>query len=195
MNGIGNRIRTLREKNNLTQLELADNLNITHQSVSKWEREESLPDVSLIVEIARIFAVSTDYILLGKDTERWYMDVKVTKNRPVKPLESLTIDELMTMFTVLVPDMSDKMKISLHEKGYLDFHYSYMWSEGRELMEQYWYSCSEAIINASKVATDFEEVYNQVEKSYKIPKPLFKSMFDELISIGKITKITHLLNE
>ena len=61
-NKIGRRIRELRHVRNLTQEELAQNLNITAQSVSKWENGIGMPDISQVVPIAHFFGVSTDYL-------------------------------------------------------------------------------------------------------------------------------------
>lgn len=61
---IGQIIKRLRKERNYTQEELAELLNISSQSVSKWENESSMPDISQIVPIAHIFGVSTD-ILFG----------------------------------------------------------------------------------------------------------------------------------
>lgn len=57
----------------MTQEKLADYLNISYQSVSKWETGTATPDLSLIVPIARLFNVSTDE-LLGATTEM--MDIR-----------------------------------------------------------------------------------------------------------------------
>ncbi|MBO5299217.1 MAG: helix-turn-helix transcriptional regulator, partial [Clostridia bacterium] len=48
MNNIGQRIRELRKKNDLTQEVLADFLGVTYKAVSKWECGLSMPDLSLI---------------------------------------------------------------------------------------------------------------------------------------------------
>jgi transcriptional regulator with XRE-family HTH domain len=61
---IGQIIKKLRKERNLTQEELAEQLNITPQAVSKWENEAGLPDISQIVPIASVFGVSTD-VLFG----------------------------------------------------------------------------------------------------------------------------------
>lgn len=53
----------LRKKEGWSQGELADKLNISRQSVSKWELNESLPDAENIVKISNLFNVSTDYLL------------------------------------------------------------------------------------------------------------------------------------
>ena len=60
---IAERIKTLRETNNLTQSALAKKLNVTRSSVNAWEMGISVPSTSLIVDIARLFHVSTDYLL------------------------------------------------------------------------------------------------------------------------------------
>lgn len=58
---IGKRIAALRKARGMTQTELSEKLNVTYQAVSKWERDESLPDVDRLRDIARIFNVSFNY--------------------------------------------------------------------------------------------------------------------------------------
>jgi len=64
---VAEKIKTLREKKNLTQVALAKQLGITRSSVNAWELGISVPSTQYIVELAHIFNVSTDY-LLGVDT-------------------------------------------------------------------------------------------------------------------------------
>ena len=61
---IGERIRYLRHERKLTQEELAEQLNVTSQAVSKWENGSGMPDISQIVPLAHVFGVSTD-VLFG----------------------------------------------------------------------------------------------------------------------------------
>ncbi len=68
---IGNIIRELRCSRNLTQEQLAENLNITAQAISKWENNIGMPDISQVVPIAHFFGVSTD-VLFGVEEK---MDV------------------------------------------------------------------------------------------------------------------------
>ena len=65
------KILSLRRKLGITQAELANKLGVTDKTVSKWERGLTLPDVSLIPEIARLFGISTDS-LLGLTAENSY---------------------------------------------------------------------------------------------------------------------------
>ena len=61
---MGQIIKRLRKERNLTQEELAEQLNITAPAVSKWENDTSMPDISQIVPLANFFGVPTD-VLFG----------------------------------------------------------------------------------------------------------------------------------
>ncbi len=69
MNNIGQRIKDLRKQNDLTQEKLADFLGVTYQSVSKWETGITMPDLGMIVPLARLLHVSTDELLGMKSVE------------------------------------------------------------------------------------------------------------------------------
>lgn len=65
MNHTGSVIAERRRAKNMTQMELADALNISYQAVSNWERGVSMPDISKLPELAELLEVSIDE-LLGK---------------------------------------------------------------------------------------------------------------------------------
>lgn len=65
---LADRIIELRKKKGWSQEELAEMIDVTRQSVSKWESGQSLPDLDKILKLADIFGVSTDYLLKDKDT-------------------------------------------------------------------------------------------------------------------------------
>lgn len=65
---IGRKISEFRKIRNMTQMELADRLNISFQAVSNWERGNSMPDISKLPELAELFGISIDE-LLGKKSE------------------------------------------------------------------------------------------------------------------------------
>ena len=65
---IAERIKFLRENKKLTQTELSKKLGITRASVNAWELGISVPSTQYLVELARIFEVSTDYLLGIKST-------------------------------------------------------------------------------------------------------------------------------
>ena len=60
---IGEKIRKLRREKNLTQEEVAQHLGISFQSVSKWERGDGYPDITLLPALARYFGVTADELL------------------------------------------------------------------------------------------------------------------------------------
>ena len=68
-NNLGSKIKELRIAENLTQERLAEELNVSFQSISRWENGISTPDISLIPVIARYFGVSTDYLFGLQDEE------------------------------------------------------------------------------------------------------------------------------
>lgn len=66
--GISEKIQQLRKSNGLSQEQLAEQLNVSRQAISKWESGVSFPDIEKIVLISELFSVSTDYLLKGNNT-------------------------------------------------------------------------------------------------------------------------------
>ncbi len=60
---LADKIIDLRKKNGWSQEELAEKLNISRQSISKWEGAQSVPDMNKILRLSEVFGVSTDYLL------------------------------------------------------------------------------------------------------------------------------------
>ena len=63
---IGNLIYTLRKEKQLTQLQLAERMNISDKTVSKWERGLGCPDISLLPDLSKILEVNLEELLSGK---------------------------------------------------------------------------------------------------------------------------------
>ena len=63
---IGKFIAECRKKKNLTQLQLAEKLNITDRAVSKWETGKSLPDSSIMLELCKLLEISVNDLLSGE---------------------------------------------------------------------------------------------------------------------------------
>ena len=64
-NKVGEQIAHLRKEKGLTQSELGERIGVSFQAVSKWERGETLPDTSILPDLARVLETTVDYILLG----------------------------------------------------------------------------------------------------------------------------------
>ncbi|MEO3945813.1 helix-turn-helix domain-containing protein [Gorillibacterium sp. CAU 1737] len=62
---IGRHIQWLRKEAGWTQVELSERLGISHQAVSKWENGESLPDLEVLLQLARAFGLSVEELLLA----------------------------------------------------------------------------------------------------------------------------------
>ena len=88
------RIKSKRKKLKMTQLELAQMLNVTDRAVSKWEQNQGNPDISILPKIAEIFNVSLDYLLTGKEPKQEMVIISkielCAKNDDPSMLKSLT---------------------------------------------------------------------------------------------------------
>lgn len=60
---IGMNLKTLRKINNYTQDEVAEKINVSRQSVAKWENNESVPDINSCVELAKLYNVTLDNLV------------------------------------------------------------------------------------------------------------------------------------
>ena len=67
---IAKNIQKLRQEKGMTQLELAEKLNYSDKSVSKWERGESLPDIVVLKSVADLFDVTLDYLVEEEHSEK-----------------------------------------------------------------------------------------------------------------------------
>ena len=77
---ISDRIQNLRKIKGISQEELAENVGVSRQAVSKWESEQSLPDIDKIIIMSEYFDVTTDYILKGIETDRQSDKKKLNAN-------------------------------------------------------------------------------------------------------------------
>ena len=81
---IAKNIQKLRQEKGMTQAELAEKLNYSDKSVSKWERGESLPDIVVLKSVADLFEVTLDYLVEeehnGKPVTKEIMDKNYKRN-------------------------------------------------------------------------------------------------------------------
>ena len=59
----GEKLQGLRQKAGMSQDALAEKLNVSRQAVSRWERDETMPETDKVVALADLFGVTTDYLL------------------------------------------------------------------------------------------------------------------------------------
>jgi transcriptional regulator with XRE-family HTH domain len=75
---IGQRILSLRKHSNMTQMELSEIVGASHQAVSKWENGECLPDIEVLLRLAKAFNLSVEGILLHDTKVSMYRGFVVT---------------------------------------------------------------------------------------------------------------------
>ena len=105
---IGKFIAECRKKLNLTQMQLAEKLNITDKAVSKWERGVSMPDTSIMLELCDILCISVNELLSG---EKINMENNNQKNEQLlldmaKELEIKNKTIWSSMWTIMIVSMT-----------------------------------------------------------------------------------------
>lgn len=90
---LADKIINERKKNGWSQEELADMLDVSRQSVSKWESAQSIPDLQKILKMADIFGVSTDYLLKDEIEPENGTDLKCIDSDSDTPLRKVTLEE------------------------------------------------------------------------------------------------------
>ena len=106
----GLKIMTLRKAKDLTQMELADLMQVSYQAVSNWERGNSMPDISKLVDLARILDVSIEELL---DSRQQAQTVK----RALDENETLTAKEITEVAPLLKPSKLEKELEKAHVEG------------------------------------------------------------------------------
>ena len=103
MTTLGERIAQLRKEKGLKQDELAEMLGITPQAISKWENDQTCPDISLLPKLAEILSVTVDELLSGK-TEAVVKVVPVEERKDIKDM----------LFRIVIDSgEGDKVRINL----------------------------------------------------------------------------------
>lgn len=105
METIGKRISALRKARGMKQEELAERLDVSGQAVSKWENDQTCPDIGLLPRLARVFGVTTDYLLTGEQEQE--PPVRMVPEEERKDLRDM-------MLRILVEsDNGDRVRVNL----------------------------------------------------------------------------------
>ena len=78
---LADKIMTLRKTNGWSQEDLAEKMNVSRQSISKWESAAAIPDINRILELAKLFGVTTDYLLKDDIEHTEFSDTDETGSR------------------------------------------------------------------------------------------------------------------
>ncbi len=95
---ISDKILYLRKRSGYTQEELAEALDVSRQSVSKWESAQSIPEIAKIIKMAEIFSVSTDYLLID--------EIETLEEKNV----SVSVDNIPSVTIEIANDFINKYK-------------------------------------------------------------------------------------
>ena len=101
---IGKRIAALRKEKGLTQEELAGHMGVSPQAVSKWENDQTCPDISALPKLARLLGVSVDELLEGKQ--------ELPAVRVLPPAERKDLKDMMLRITVDSAD-GDRVRVNV----------------------------------------------------------------------------------
>lgn len=104
---IGMKIQTLRKQRGMSQEQLAEALGVSRQAVSKWEAEQSVPDIDKIISICDYFGVTTDYILRNAELPK-------TEQEPEPQPDTLVQNKYNTSENEAEAENEEKRKQSAH---------------------------------------------------------------------------------
>ena len=88
---IGQKLKSLRVKQGLTQKDLADQLHVTFQTVSKWENDENEPDISTLKELAKLYGCSVDYLINEGEQQSAAVEEPKKEEAPTEPVTKTII--------------------------------------------------------------------------------------------------------
>ena len=147
---IGKFITTCRKEKNLTQEELAEKLNVSNKSVSRWENGKNMPDYSVLNDLCNIFDININELLSGeKDNKetienldmilKEYYKMKKQKERlkMVIIVGAVVLSQiLLVVFTILV--LNYEYDNRLHQTTNIDDYNSVIGTEAKGIYESKW---------------------------------------------------------
>ena len=156
---IGRFIAERRKDKNLTQMQLAEKLNITDRAVSKWERGKALPDSSIMLELCHILGISVTDLLYGeivtmentnKELENKLLEIVKEKEESDKRLLALEwVIGILSMIVLFIPiiiasllPMEDWQRTVLCFSGYIPAFIGFFFAVKIEQVAGY-YECKE----------------------------------------------------
>lgn len=122
---VGNQIAMLRKNKGLTQNDLGERLGITFQAVSKWERGETLPDTSILVDLADILETTVDYILTGGEKSISFKG-KISVSDMINGIRSLEnmgkyLGKENIIYRHAISGINENMNVDIEECFYDDY--------------------------------------------------------------------------
>lgn len=112
----GGYLSRLRKQRDMTQSELAEKLNLTRQSISKYETGDSFPDVSILVEIANIFHITLDDLIRSGEPTQGEAAILTTVANGI-PAVAQSVEDVRAIAPLLKPSVLDTVSAGLARQG------------------------------------------------------------------------------
>lgn len=133
---IGKFIASCRKSNNLTQIQLAEKLNITDRAISKWETGRSMPDSSIMLELCDILKISVNDLLCGEvvsmdnyKEKSEQLLLEITKQKENSDKKLLELEYVIGIFSIIILlgftfvaayfEMQDWLRVTLAISGFV----------------------------------------------------------------------------
>lgn len=98
---LGEKLYKLRKSKNLSQEEVAEKLDVTRQTISKWETNQSTPDFDKIVPLCELYEISTDELLMNKKKEEKNISIE-QDNKEIKEKRAKAISTSVFLYFIAV---------------------------------------------------------------------------------------------
>ncbi len=170
---IGNKIKTLREKKGLTQLELSKDLNVVRQTVAQWENQERDLKTGAIISLSKYFNVSADYLLgLTENTSTNISEIGISNKTGFSTSTVENILDLPIEFKIILDKIiNELLKSDLLEK------FEELKANNIKLINLYQ---TDSIYN--KLVEDEELTYNTIDNADELNgKFIFKDEYSKLL--------------
>ena len=101
---LGERLTLLRKEMNLSQEEVAERLNVTRQTVSKWELDQSTPDFDKVIPICKLYNISSEELLTGRkaDVNNNDQEYNLMTDQEIKKKTAKAICESIALFFIAI---------------------------------------------------------------------------------------------
>ena len=101
---LGERLTELRKKKNLSQEDVAEKLNVTRQTVSKWELDQSLPDFDKILPLCKLYNITSDELLTGRktDSNNDNMEYNLMTDEEINKKTAIAVSQSVGLFILSV---------------------------------------------------------------------------------------------
>lgn len=116
-NKVASNIKNARTRKNMTQMALADEMGVSYQAVSNWERGNSMPDISKLPELCKILDIRFEDLVGEKN-----IDTEITERLMQDDNAEVTLEEMARVGQLVNPDkIEEKVNETLEKKGKIPF--------------------------------------------------------------------------